>query len=402
MGQNHQRRWICWPVLSVMLLCVATTTSAQTLFHDDFDNGELDQSSWRLPVGEGTFFGRTQIKPPFFEGEAYEPVITNGVLNLQLDTHNPSARQPGDSFWGHEIQTRRLFAVNSGLSVIIRARYVRSPPSGLVGGLFLYRLRGNVRSEIDFELLSNDLATQRIFTNVFNRENFSQPGNFEHISVPGLQLDRWNVYEIRWFPSMIEWHVNGTPVRTVQSGIPQSKMEVRINLWGPDETFPQAFSASLQPDASPQNNRTFRLQVDYVTVSQLRPDLTVTSPFANETSTTAGQRTKVSASVANVGNGASSPTTLRFFRSRRSDVSAADRLAGTTPVPELAANSTLALEATLAPITALGVHWVIACVTAVPTEQTSTNNCSPARQIQVSPPSVPLAPLIDLIIQSDE
>ena len=71
--------------LLVLVLAIASPASAgfDTLLRDDFDGSSLDTSKWFVPSGPGTFFGRTQIRPP---SEALS--VEDGVIRLQLDTHN--------------------------------------------------------------------------------------------------------------------------------------------------------------------------------------------------------------------------------------------------------------------------------------------------------------------------
>ena len=64
----------------LVTLVLGAPTQAMTLLFDDFDGSSLDLEVWRLPTGPGTFFGRTQIKPP---SEA--PVVSGGTIVLQLD-----------------------------------------------------------------------------------------------------------------------------------------------------------------------------------------------------------------------------------------------------------------------------------------------------------------------------
>ena len=50
----------------LVFVCVilgASAANAQVLLRDDFDGIDLDMEKWFLPAGEGTFFGRTQIRP---------------------------------------------------------------------------------------------------------------------------------------------------------------------------------------------------------------------------------------------------------------------------------------------------------------------------------------------------
>jgi hypothetical protein len=246
----------------------AGAANAQVLLRDDFDGNALDSEKWFMPTGQGTFFGRTQIRPP------EQPLeLTNSVIRLRLDTHNPTARDPGDSFWGSEIVTQDTFARGDGLTFKARARLVAPVPGGLVASLFSYFLAPTalVRSEIDFEFLSNDVVAnrERVLTNVFDNEPFDSAGDVEHVPVPGLDLTDFNEYEIRWIPDRIEWFVNGVEVREEADTNPEEDMEVRLNFWAPDHNFAAAYDADLVPVATPAENATYFYEVDWVEVRAL-------------------------------------------------------------------------------------------------------------------------------------
>ncbi len=120
---------------TLLVSLIVPAAQAATLLFDGFDGSTLNESIWRLPVGSGTFFGHTQIKPPIYHGDR-RPVVSGGAVTLSLDTYNPSALTSGDSFWGHEIQSYQQFTVGSGLSIKSRIRFVDTPPGGIVGGFF--------------------------------------------------------------------------------------------------------------------------------------------------------------------------------------------------------------------------------------------------------------------------
>ena len=260
------------PLAPILLFALAAPVFAATVFFDGFNGSAVNEADWRLPTGVGTFFGRTQIKPPEYNGEDLRPVVSGGSITLQLDTFNASDPTPGSSCWGHEIQTRQPFPVGSGLSIKSRIRYLGSPHGGLVGGFFTYGLKGSVRDEIDFELLSNDIGDEKLFTNVFDDDDFSQRGDFSHLSIPGLDLTAWNEYEIRWFPHRVQWFVNGTQVREELDTIPNDQMEVRFNIWAPDATFPEGYDPTLECATSAATNQEYEIQIDFVEVATLEPD----------------------------------------------------------------------------------------------------------------------------------
>jgi hypothetical protein len=90
--------------------------------------------------------------------------------------------------WGSEIATHRLFERGAGLTFRARVRLVAPVSRGMVASLFSYATRGGVRDEIDFEILTNDVARQRILTNVFDNDPFSVPGLVQFVPLAGQGL----------------------------------------------------------------------------------------------------------------------------------------------------------------------------------------------------------------------
>ncbi len=243
-------------------LWVPTQASAELLLRDDFDAPPLDPSKWSVPTGDGSFLGRTQIRPP-----ASKLSFTDGTIRLQLDTHNPWALAPGDSFLGSEIDTVTSWDLAEGLIIEARVRLVSPLPRGLVGSLFTFGLSDGVRDEIDFELLSNDLAEAkpRVLTNVFD-DDFEFPGVPAHPDVTGIRLDAFHVYRIEWFSDRIVWRVDGEPVREETGTVPDGPQNVRLNFWAPDAFFAEAFDAGLVPAKTPEDNQTYFYEVDWVKI----------------------------------------------------------------------------------------------------------------------------------------
>jgi len=255
--------------LPVSLLLSGNAFSA-TLFFDDFNGSSLDETAWRLPTGDGTFFGRTQIKPPEYNGKNLRPVVAGGTVTLQLDTYNASALTPGDSFWGQEIQTRQMFLPGTdGISVETRMRFVDTPVGGLVGGFFTWGYDGSIRDEIDVELLTNDLAADRYLTNVYNNDTFNDADDSAFVGIQGYDMTEWNTYEILWLPDRIQWILNGTQVREQIVTVGGHPSEVRLNIAAPDAGFSSAYNGALQPATSAGNNQIYQLEIDYVRVSSV-------------------------------------------------------------------------------------------------------------------------------------
>ena len=263
------------PVKSVLLalpagLLLSGNVTGATLFFDDFNGSSLDQSVWRLPTGPGTFYGRTQVKPPSYFGQDLRPQVAGGSVTLELDTYNASDPNT-NSFWGHEIQTRQTFLPgDNGLSIKTRMRFLDTPAPGLVGGFFTWGFdeTTNIRDEIDVELLTNDLAAnrERLLTNVYNNTTINGPGNAAFAGLAGFDMTQWNTYEILWLPDRIQWLLNGTQLREQIITVDGNPSEVRLNIWAPDEGFASAYNAALQP-TNLSGNQQYRLEIDYVQVA---------------------------------------------------------------------------------------------------------------------------------------
>jgi hypothetical protein len=254
-------------VLPVWALLGGSAFGATLLF-DDFSGSSLNEALWRLPVGDGTFYGRTQIKPPAYGGQDLRPVVAGGSVTLQLDTYNASSSS-ANTFWGQEIQSLQAFLPGTqGVSIETRMRFIDTPPGGLVGGFFTWGYNGTIRDEIDIELLTNDLARERILTNVFNDDTFNDAGDSAFAGMPAFDMTQWNSYEILWLPDRIQWLLNGTQVREQIVTVADNPSEVRLNIWAPDNDFVTAFNSALQP-TDLAGNQQYKLEIDYVRVSSV-------------------------------------------------------------------------------------------------------------------------------------
>jgi hypothetical protein len=112
-------------------------------------------------------------------------------------------------------------------------------------------------------------ATHDPFTNYWNDEPFSDPGDGQFVNVAGLDLTQFQNYKVEWTPQHMKWYVNNQLVRTQTSNVPNDPMKLHFNLWAPDSTFADAFNAALQPAATPGANQTYSVQVDHVEVNRI-------------------------------------------------------------------------------------------------------------------------------------
>ena len=116
------------------------------------------------------------------------------------------------------------------------------------------------------------------------------------------------------------------------------------------------------------------------------PDLMVASATVSDDGPTVGASFTLSAAVQNAGDGASEPTTLRYYRSTDAEISSSDTEVGTESVAELAASATSSQSVSLTAPTTAGTYYYGVCVDAVEGESDTANNCSASVRITVPEP----------------
>ena len=115
------------------------------------------------------------------------------------------------------------------------------------------------------------------------------------------------------------------------------------------------------------------------------PDLEVETPTVDDTTPETGASFTLSATVRNAGDGESSATTLRYYRSTDATITTSDMVEGTADVGALAASGTSEQSISLtAP--APGTYYYGTCVDTVTDESDTTNNCSAPVQVTVPEP----------------
>ena len=125
------------------------------------------------------------------------------------------------------------------------------------------------------------------------------------------------------------------------------------------------------------------------------PDLVVDTPTVSESAPAAGARFTLNATVRNQGNGSSAFTTLRYYRSTDSTITADDIAVGTDSVGGLSAAVSSAESISLTAPSTPGTYYYGACVDAVSDETDTTNNCSTAVTVTVG-----AAPAPDLVVDT--
>ena len=125
------------------------------------------------------------------------------------------------------------------------------------------------------------------------------------------------------------------------------------------------------------------------------PDLVVETPTVSESAPTAGERVRLRATVRNQGTGRSDSTTLRYYQSSDTSISAADTELDSDYVSRLSASRTGPEWVYVTAPSTPGTYYYGACVEAVPDEADTTNNCSAAVAITVG-----AAPTPDLVVET--
>ena len=133
------------------------------------------------------------------------------------------------------------------------------------------------------------------------------------------------------------------------------------------------------------------------------PDLIISTFTVDNSNPVTGQYFTVNATVNNQGNGSSSSTTLRYYRSTDATITTSDTIVSTAGTPGhlsvdgLSPSGSEAKSAgTPAPSTP-GTYYYGACVETVTRESDTTNNCSDSLQVIVEPPPAP-----DLVVDTLE
>ena len=129
---------------------------------------------------------------------------------------------------------------------------------------------------------------------------------------------------------------------------------------------------------------TLRFTITVATTQMTTVDLVVASASVSSDTPMPGQSFELRAAVRNAGTGASTATTLRYYRSTDTTISTGDTEVGTDPVGALAAAGTSDESISLTAPSTAGTYYYGACVDPVSGESNSQNNCSTAVFVTVS------------------
>ena len=238
---------------------------AQNLLFDDF-NGTIENSDrWHIPTwegsGDGTFVGRTQFRcvpAPF-------PKTENSKAKILLETYNPTANTPGDSFYGTDLVSNQLFSPGNGIRIKVHAK-MNTSQKGIVGGIFLYVRKpgtNTLHDEIDFELITN--IPDKFQTNIYSNEPLGT-GHPILLAYNSGSITEYHTYEIQWQPNRVSWFVDGNLVRTETENIPTGPMYFHLNIWAPAQEWAQAYDQDFQPVKDLKLNQKYWMSVDSVNI----------------------------------------------------------------------------------------------------------------------------------------
>jgi beta-glucanase (GH16 family) len=245
--------------LTIGGLIVAPAQAQTVIFHDEFDGTALDASKWNL----GTWtLGRTHL--------GNSPVVADGIARLTFDTYG---------FKGTEIWSKSLFSLGSGLEIEARVR-LNNLPSGLVTSLFTYNTSGRLSDEIDIEILSKQVNLSSggdpILLTTWNDWSEARPTYDDGVHhwniwqiIPGLDVNEWHDYTIRWLPGRTEWLLDGILVASSDKAQPNLSTYVRLNFWAPASSWTDAYDARLKPARRARDNVRHYYDVDWIEVRQL-------------------------------------------------------------------------------------------------------------------------------------
>jgi hypothetical protein len=294
------------------------------LLQDDFSGSSLNTANWYVPSWDpngSTYLGHTQLQVA-----PYVPPVSDGALHLPLETYNPTALTPGDSFFGSEIISNQQFTVGQGLVVDVTAQVAANDPAGIVAAAFLYNPPGSSgnHDEIDTELLTNNI--NQVQTNVYADQPLGA-GSPTSATLTDGDITQSHTYQMVWLPNEIQWSVDGQVIRTETDTVPAGPMSLYLNTYVPSSDWTAAYNPDLQPTSNPADNLVYNFNVSSVTVTQLTAPLTQTTTklTASANPITAGQ---VVALTANVTAASGSPTGTVTF------------MDGSTPIGTAALNST--------------------------------------------------------------
>jgi len=234
------------------------------LFNEPFGipGSQLNMAMWTTERGASSYLGRTQLADWVTPGGLGKFVVDSAGAQLAVNTYNPT----GSSFYGTHAKTLLSFQPSSASTIQISARLrLTSLQPGIVYALYLYGCRDQTscatnHDEIDLELVTNALqpgSPASVEVNSYAAEPLGA-GSGQLVTVPaGFDALAEHEWSIQWSQQSIKYFLDGTLLFSRTSHVPSGPMQANIEAWVPDSTWPQAFSATVQPTAAAAQNQRF-------------------------------------------------------------------------------------------------------------------------------------------------
>ena len=243
------------------------------LFQDSFatPGNKPDVTKWTTVTGAPSFPGRTQLADWISSGGRGTFVVGQDGAHLTLNTFNPT----GSSLYGTQGQTIAWVqpAGNAVLEFTTRLQLTSIQP-GIVYGTYLYgcapALCATEHDEIDIELVTNSLqnAPLQVELNRYAAEPLGA-GHGTLVNLPeGFDALAPHNWTIRWSLNEVDYFVDGTLLLAATDHVPQGPMQADVIAWGPDNSWPQAYSASLATAADAGQNTAYTALLTSVSVNQ--------------------------------------------------------------------------------------------------------------------------------------
>ncbi len=246
-------------VIIGMIVSLPISVLAGIVFHEDFDKENISFTKWHGPFFEDEPLGRTLFNTKSF------PEIKDGNAIITVSLYNPQYL-PGEYFYGTDLKSIRLISlIRKKVHVKIRAKMETTIP-GIVGGIFLFAFRPDsttLHDEIDFEMVTTE--PDLIMTNSYRNEPLGE-GHPELTRYESGTIADYHLYEIIWETDKVSWYLDGKLIRVETERVPVIPMELHLNTWIPDSSWPQAYSADLQPVATAEENQVYSMSVDFVEI----------------------------------------------------------------------------------------------------------------------------------------
>lgn len=181
---------------------------------------------------------------------------------------------------------------------------------------------------------------------------------------------------------------NDTVVATTKLGplLPSESVPAEVAVNAPLTLGSHYFGACVESrsgDSDASNNCSMGERV-VIGDSDGTADLVVDPPSLGGDRLRPGQSTRLTAVVGNVGDGLSSPTTLRIYLSGNEIISARDSEIQTVHIESLDASASAVKTVEVVAPKREGAYYYGACVDSVPEEEGAVNNCSQGTPVTVT------------------